>query len=287
MNGCLDTSFALRLARFRRHDDGTLLSSAWRNRAASPSPRPPTPPCAGRSPWASTTSDHGRSRTSPSRSRSSASESPQAPHQTSHGSPRQQVRLRGAARGLCQTRSRITATSVIASAARLGTSTAAPEAKARIATQSNGLSTKRGTARSSFPDVIQRISNRLRSSGRLRRFDASGQPGTKHSLRVGRSTVRQHHRREGIATALYYFDISKGPDLMRDDEGSEFASPEAAAQGAARSAAEIGTGRLAKSDFSDVVIEVRDGRNQRLCTVTASMTVDWHAPQLQHHSWSA
>lgn len=87
--------------------------------------------------------------------------------------------------------------------------------------------------------------------------------------------------------ALYYFDIRKGTDLMRDDEGSEFASPEAAAQGAARSAAEIGTGRLAKSDFSDVVIEVRDERNQRLCTVTASLKVDCHAPQPQPHSWSA
>lgn len=39
--------------------------------------------------------------------------------------------------------------------------------------------------------------------------------------------------------ALYYFDIRKGTDLMQDDEGSEFASQEAAAQGAARSAAEL------------------------------------------------
>jgi hypothetical protein len=58
----------------------------------------------------------------------------------------------GTVRSLCQTRSRITATSVMPSAARLGTSTAAPEAKARIATQSNGLSTKRGTIRPSFPN---------------------------------------------------------------------------------------------------------------------------------------
>jgi hypothetical protein len=86
--------------------------------------------------------------------------------------------------------------------------------------------------------------------------------------------------------ALYYFDIRKGTALMQDDEGSEFASQEAAAQGAARSAAEIGTDRLAKSDFSDVVVEVRDERNQRLCTVTASMKVDWHTPRPQPHSWS-
>ena len=64
------------------------------------------------------------------------------------------------------------------SAARLGTITAAPEAKASIATQSNGLSTKRGTVRSSFHDLIQRIPNRLRSSGRLKPFDTSSPRST-------------------------------------------------------------------------------------------------------------
>jgi hypothetical protein len=57
----------------------------------------------------------------------------------------------GAARSLYQTSLRITASSVMPSAARLGTSTAAPEARASIVTHSNGLSTKRGTIRSSFP----------------------------------------------------------------------------------------------------------------------------------------
>jgi len=84
--------------------------------------------------------------------------------------------------------------------------------------------------------------------------------------------------------ALYYFDIGRGTDFIQDDEGSDFATPEAAAQGAARSAAETGTGRLAKSDFSDVVIEVRDERSQRLRTVTASMRIDWQAPKPQPHS---
>lgn len=78
------------------------------------------------------------------------------------------VRHRDAARSLCQTRSRITATSVMPSAARLGTNTAAPEAKASMATQSNGLSTKRGTIRSSFPNNTQRILRRFRSSGYLK-----------------------------------------------------------------------------------------------------------------------
>ncbi|WP_376771024.1 DUF6894 family protein [Microvirga soli] len=81
--------------------------------------------------------------------------------------------------------------------------------------------------------------------------------------------------------------MRKGTDLIRDDEGSEFASQEAGAQGTARATAEIGAGRLAKCDFSDVVVKVRDERNQRLSTVTASMKVDWHTPRPQPHSWSA
>jgi hypothetical protein len=63
---------------------------------------------------------------------------------------------------------------------------------------------------------------------------------------------------------------------MCDDEGSEFDSLEAAVQGAARSAAEIGTGRLVKGDTSDVIIEVQDECGQRAFTVTASMKIDLH-----------
>ena len=61
--------------------------------------------------------------------------------------------------------------------------------------------------------------------------------------------------------ARYYFDVQTGKPLVRDDEGAEFDSLDAAVQAAARSAAEIGTSRLARGDFSDVVIEVRDERN--------------------------
>jgi hypothetical protein len=82
-----------------------------------------------------------------------------------------------------------------------------------------------------------------------------------------------------MALARYYLDIRNGEQLLRDDEGTEFDSLDAAVQGAARSAAEIGTGRLAKGDTSDVVIEVRDERGQRVFTVTASMKIDWHAPR--------
>jgi hypothetical protein len=88
--------------------------------------------------------------------------------------------------------------------------------------------------------------------------------------------------------ARYYFDVQNGKPLVRDDEGTEFDGFEAAVQAAARSAAEIGTSRLAKGDISDVVIEVRDERNQRVCTLTASMKIERH--DLSHqgpHSWSA
>jgi len=88
--------------------------------------------------------------------------------------------------------------------------------------------------------------------------------------------------------ARYYLDIQNGQPHVRDDEGAEFASLDAPVQAAARSAAEIGTGRLARGDTSDVVIEVRDEQNQRVCTVTASMQIDWHGPSHQGpHSWRA
>ena len=88
--------------------------------------------------------------------------------------------------------------------------------------------------------------------------------------------------------ARYYFDVRNGKPPLHDDEGAEFDSLEAAVQAAARSAAEIGTSRLAKGDTSDVVIEVRDEQNQRVCTVTASMRIERHGPSHQGpHSWSA
>ena len=88
--------------------------------------------------------------------------------------------------------------------------------------------------------------------------------------------------------ARYYFDVQNGKPPIRDDEGAEFDSLDAAVQAAARSAAEIGTSRLAKGDVSDVVIEVRDEQNQRVSTVTASMRIERHGPSHQGpHSWSA
>jgi len=78
--------------------------------------------------------------------------------------------------------------------------------------------------------------------------------------------------------ARYYFGIYEGSELVPDEEGSEFDSPEAAVQGAARAAAEIGTSRLEKGDLRDVVIEVRDERRRRVFTITASMKIEWHSP---------
>jgi hypothetical protein len=90
-----------------------------------------------------------------------------------------------------------------------------------------------------------------------------------------------------MAMARYYLDIVDGAHGVRDDEGTEFDSVDAAVRGAARSAAEIGTSRLARGDTSDVVIQVRDKRDRRVFTITASMRIDWHAAPLPPHPWSA
>lgn len=88
--------------------------------------------------------------------------------------------------------------------------------------------------------------------------------------------------------ARYYFDLHDGAQSVRDDDGAEFDSPEAAVRAATRSATEIGTNRLGRGDTSAVVIEVRDERGQRVCTVKASMEIEWHVSQSQGpHPWSA
>lgn len=85
----------------------------------------------------------------------------------------------------------------------------------------------------------------------------------------------------------FYFDVHDGADLMRDDDGSEFASVDAAIQGAITSVGEIGRNVLAKGRTSDVAITVRDEQSQRVCTVTASMMVERHKPPSHDpHPWS-
>jgi hypothetical protein len=49
--------------------------------------------------------------------------------------------------------------------------------------------------------------------------------------------------------ARYYFDIHDGAQSVRDDDGAEFDSLDAAVQAATRSAAEIGTNRLGKGRY--------------------------------------
>jgi hypothetical protein len=92
----------------------------------------------------------------------------------------------------------------------------------------------------------------------------------------------------GVAAALVAIELSKttwllaihepvpGKELVRDEDGTVFDSPDAAAYAAARTAAEIGTRRLAKGDVSDVIIAVRDEREKRVVTVTASMRIERH-----------
>ncbi len=88
--------------------------------------------------------------------------------------------------------------------------------------------------------------------------------------------------------ARYYFDVHDGAQSVRDDAGTNFDSLDASVQAAARSAAEIGMDRLAKGDTDDVVVEVRDELGQRVCTVKASMEIDWHVSRSQgRHPWSA
>ena len=83
----------------------------------------------------------------------------------------------------------------------------------------------------------------------------------------------------------FYFDIHDGEraELLRDDEGYEFDSLDAALKAAARSAAEIGTGRLGRGEVT-VVIEARDERDEQVFTVTASMKINRHSrPQADAH----
>lgn len=77
--------------------------------------------------------------------------------------------------------------------------------------------------------------------------------------------------------ARYFFDVHDGTDFQRDDEAIEIDGDDAAVQAAARSAAEIGTARLARGDTQDAIVKVRDRHGRRICTVTASMQIDRHA----------
>jgi len=76
--------------------------------------------------------------------------------------------------------------------------------------------------------------------------------------------------------ARFYFDLVHDWGKLRDEEGDEYDDLDAAVQSAARSASEIGRVRVSKGDFTDVVIDVRDERDQRVVTVTSSMKLIRH-----------
>jgi hypothetical protein len=65
------------------------------------------------------------------------------------------------------------------------------------------------------------------------------------------------HWPEGIAVALYYFDVPNGPDSMRDNEGAEFHSLDAAVHAATRSAAEICSQRFSADACFSLANHVR------------------------------
>ncbi|MPR11351.1 DUF6894 family protein [Microvirga tunisiensis] len=70
----------------------------------------------------------------------------------------------------------------------------------------------------------------------------------------------------------FYFDLSTGDDLARDDEGLELASLEAAEREAKRGAAEMSCHSLPKG-CPEISVQVRDEHDERVLTVTVSMTV--------------
>jgi hypothetical protein len=76
--------------------------------------------------------------------------------------------------------------------------------------------------------------------------------------------------------ARFYFDLVHDWGNLRDEEGDAYDDLDAAVRSAARSASEIGRIRLSKGDFTDVVIDVRDERDQRVVTVTSSVKLIRH-----------
>jgi hypothetical protein len=70
----------------------------------------------------------------------------------------------------------------------------------------------------------------------------------------------------------FYFDVSDGDRVTRDNDGLELASLEAAEREAKRGAAEMGRDTLPK-DCPELSVQVRDERGERVLTVTVSMTV--------------
>jgi hypothetical protein len=72
----------------------------------------------------------------------------------------------------------------------------------------------------------------------------------------------------------YDFDLYEGPRFIPNDEGSEFAGPDAAESNAAKLAAQIGWDYLPKGDDRKGTTEVRNKRARRMLTETVSRHAD-------------
>jgi hypothetical protein len=70
----------------------------------------------------------------------------------------------------------------------------------------------------------------------------------------------------------FYFDVLDGDRLVRDDDGLELASLEAAEREAKRGAADRGRDSLPK-DCPEMSVQVRDEHGERVLTLTVAMTV--------------
>jgi hypothetical protein len=71
----------------------------------------------------------------------------------------------------------------------------------------------------------------------------------------------------------FYFDVREDGNVIRDENGLEFGSLEAAEREAVQCAAEIGRDRLPKGDTREISVEVRDEHGERALTVTVSLNV--------------
>ena len=70
----------------------------------------------------------------------------------------------------------------------------------------------------------------------------------------------------------FYFDVSTGDDITRDDEGLDLASLEDVEREAKRGATDMSRDCL-PDGCSEISVQVRDEHGERVLTVTVSMTV--------------
>ncbi|MBQ0820808.1 hypothetical protein KBI52_11385 [Microvirga sp. HBU67558] len=72
----------------------------------------------------------------------------------------------------------------------------------------------------------------------------------------------------------FYFDLVLGMDYLRDDDGHELGSLQAAERDAMHTAGEIARSRLQNGSPEDIRVEVKDEHRQQVLAVTVSIRVD-------------